>query len=71
MPGGMPSARTLRITEAACGLAAFEEGVAAAARKSLRQRDRRNAEDRALERRGDRARIGHVFGDVLAPIDAG
>ncbi len=37
----------------------------------LRQRERRNAEDGALDRAGDRAGIDHVLAGVAAAIDAG
>ena len=37
----------------------------------LRQRDRRNAEDGALDRAGDGAGIDHVLAGVAAAVDAG
>ena len=37
----------------------------------LRQREGGNAENRALDRAGDRARIGDVLRDVLPAVDAG
>ena len=68
---GMPSASTRRIMSGAMRSAVSQCGSACVAPAvGLRQRERGNAEDRALDGAGDRAGIGHVLGGVAAAVDA-
>ena len=53
------------------GALPLQVALRAAGAVGLRERDRGNAEDRALDGARDGARIGHVLGDVLAAVDAG
>ena len=72
MPLSIPASRILRDHLGAVMLGAVPLGrLRAAGAVGLGERDRRNAEDRALDGARDRARIAHVLRHVLAPIDAG
>ena len=68
----MPSAMTRRMMSGAKAQAGLPVGrPASRAGIGLRQRDRRNAEYRALHGARDGAGIGHIVGGVDAAIDAG
>ena len=66
----MPAERILRrAARHAPRAVPFDRRPALRAAEGLRQRDRRDAEHRSLDRAGDRPGIGDVLRDVLAPVD--